>query len=322
MNTISVILGHIHSIIYAKTPNKMWLRLLFVLAILLFAVMWYKKNRPESGASTIEKEGFEQAGQFVLKKNDDKYDDFYADVYDLLMKPDKRALYETTKVVEMTQPSKPHSVFLDVGSGTGHLVNLLQKRGYRVYGIDKSPAMVSKCEANFPKSEVKCGDVIDPMAFEHNTFTHILCCGFTVYHFENKVEFFRNCYHWLMSNGYLILHLVDRNKFDTIVPAAKPKMMVKPQTAVDKRITISGMNFDHFSYKLDYDIASSVVQMKETFTNNDGKIRQNEQTLYMDNIESILHNAQMSGFIVHSLTNMSAFEGDDHQYLYVLEKIM
>jgi hypothetical protein len=51
----------LNSIIYAKTPNKMWLRLLFVLAIVLILVILYNKNNPPA-----RQEGFEQNDRFVL----------------------------------------------------------------------------------------------------------------------------------------------------------------------------------------------------------------------------------------------------------------
>jgi len=306
------------SILFAKSPSKQWLRLLIVLAIVL--LVWYYFHAPSKTA--IEQEGFEQDQQFVLKRGDNAMDDFYASQYDVLMLPEKRTTYEIEKIVEMTQPSAEHSVFLDVGSKTGHLVEKFRKKGYQIYGIDKSDAMVKKSEIAFPKCEFKCGNAeTNPMEFEHNTFTHILCCGFSIYSVENKTQFFRNCYHWLMANGYLILHLVEPDKFDPITPCVKDSVLANPQDYSDTRIITSEIDLDGIIYKSEYDFSKLPVVNKETFTDKTTqKIRQNEQYMYMENRDTILTMAKLAGFIVRGYADK--YNGEYYQYLYVLERMM
>jgi ubiquinone/menaquinone biosynthesis C-methylase UbiE len=315
---MSGIFEYVKSIVLAKTPNKKWLRLLIAIGIVAVIVMLFRKT-----PSSEKTEGFEQAGYFALKQNDEVYDDFYARMYSDIMDCENRAEFEMTTVIDMTQPTKSNSVILDVGSGTGNLVEIFRKKGYRIYGIDKSQSMVDAQLSQFPKSETKCGNVVNPMEFEHNTFTHICCMGMTMYNFENKSMFFRNCYHWLMSNGYLILHLVDREQYDPTIIAAKPYGIDTPQKYTDARITDSNVDIGNVNYKSEYDFSSEKVAMKETFTDvATGKIRQNEQTLFMESRDKILMIAKMSGFIVHGQVNMTRYNGDSHQYIYVLEKIM
>jgi len=308
----------VHSIIYAKTPNKFWLRLVLILAIALLIVITYNKNNPPA-----RQEGFEQNDAFVVKQCEDIYDKFYTEKYDLIMKPQKRALFEINSVIEMTKPTY-NSVFLDVGSGTGHLVNVLQHKGYRVYGIDKSVDMVAKSEKTFPDGEITVGDVLNPMAFEHNTFSHILCMGSTIYELSDKEAFFKNCYYWLVPNGYLILHLVDRDKFDPIIPVAKNTMFRNPQSYMKSRITNSDIDFSEFSYSADYVFPkdNTKVIVKEKFSDNIGNIRQNENVLHINPIENILQIAIRRGFIVHAKMNMSKYNGDENQYIYILERAM
>jgi SAM-dependent methyltransferase len=309
----------LNTIIYAKTPNKMWLRLLIILAVVLAIVILHNKTSPPA-----KQEGFEQNDAFVLKQNNDIYDKFYSEKYDLLMKPEKRALFETQTVIEMTKPTH-NSVFLDIGSGTGHLVNLLLHKGYRAYGIDKSQDMASKSEELFPNNEIVVDDVLKPMAFEHNTFSHILCMGGTIYEIKEKETFFKNCYYWLVPNGYLILHLVDKDRFDPIIPATKALLTNNNmQKYMKNRNTNSNMNFDTFSYSADYIFPKndSKVIVKEKFTDNIGHIRQNENTLHMNPVEQILQIAIRNGFIVHAKLNMSKYNGDENQYIYILERAM
>lgn len=315
---MSGIFEYLKSIIFAKTPNKKWLRLLIAIGIVVIVSMLSKKMTPSS-------EGFEQSGYFVLKNNGEIYDDFYSKMYSGIMDCENRAEFEMNSVTDITQPSKENSVILDIGSGTGHLVEIFRKKGYRIYGIDKSQAMIDAQSSQFPKCETKCGDVVNPMEFEHNTFTHVLCMGFTIYNFENKSVFFKNCYHWLMSNGYLILHLVDPDKYDSTVSSAKPSSIENPQKYMnaDVRITNSNIDIGNVNYKSEYDFSNEKVVMKETFTDIvSGKIRQNEQTLFMEKREKILTIAKLCGFIIHAQVNMTEYNGDTHQFIYVLEKIM
>jgi ubiquinone/menaquinone biosynthesis C-methylase UbiE len=315
---MSGIFEYVKSIIFAKTPNKKWLRLLIAIGIVAVLVILFRKTTPSE-----KTEGFDQTGYFALKQNDEVYDDFYARMYSNIMDCENRADFEMKTVIDMTQPSKSNSVILDVGSGTGDLVEIFRRKGYRIYGIDKSQSMVDAQLSQFPKSETKCGNAVNPMEFEHNTFTHILCMGFTIYNFENKSMFFKNCYHWLMSNGYLILHLVDREQYDPTIIAAKPYGIESPQKYADIRITDSNVDFGNVKYKSEYDFSSEKVTMKESFTDvATGKIRQNEQTLFMESRDKILMIAKMSGFIVHGQVNMTSYNGDPHQFIYVLEKIM
>ena len=126
-----------------------------------------------------------------------------------------------------------------------------------------------------------------------------------------------------MPNGYLILHLVDREKYDPTNLAGRPDFIKNPQLYSDNRITNSNIDFGNVNYKSEYDFSSERVEMKETMTDYiTGKIRQNEQTLFMESRNKILMIAKMLGFIIHAQMNMSDYNGDAYQFIYVLEKIM
>jgi hypothetical protein len=65
------------------------------------------------------------------------------------------------------------------------------------------------------------------------------------------------------------------------------------------------------------------VEFTETFTDNvTGKVRKNEQTLYMDSISNILKMANRAGFLFHGKVTMKECNQDDNQYLFVLERMM
>lgn len=269
----------------------------------------------------IKYEGFQQKDDFIVKTDDDIYDVFYAGVYDNLHKTKNRVNLELKYIIHMTQPSKTHSNFLDIGSGTGSFVNELNNYGYRAFGIDKSKDMVDYSQKKYAKIQTDKADAMETMLFEKNTFTHVICNYFTIYQIKDKMLFFRNCYHWITPGGYLILHLVDPNRFDTIIPAGKPLNIDSPQKYTNQRILDTYIELDDFKYKSKFNVDN--LSILETFTDHaKGKIRQNEQHLHMESKEMILGIAKMVGFILHGQMNYETITGDPYQYLIVLERPM
>jgi len=294
------------------------------LVLLLVVILSFKEypNRK------ISEEGFTQNEPFVLKQNDAIYDNFYVEVYDGITETEKRGQTYLKKIIDMTQPTVNNSIFLDIGSGTGYVVNELRDAGFKAYGIDKSEAMVEYANKKYPEWVTKQGDVMDSMYFEKSTFTHVLCTYFTIYQIEDKTTFFKNCYFWMKPNGYLILHLVDREKFDTIMPVGKPLLLNSPQKYADKRITDTIVEFDDFQYNSSYKFNTNkdkktTVVLNETFTDKHSKnIRQNEQTLYMKDTKTILNIATSAGFIMHGKADLGNEIGDEHQFIYILERTL
>lgn len=308
-------ISNLYSLFTTGFYRNIWLKLIVLFSILFIGIYIYKK------INTIPKtEGFSQNDNFILKTNNDIYDDFYGEIYDTIHKPELRVPYEIHKIIETTQ-ADDNSIFLDIGSGSGYVVNELNELGYDAYGVDKSFDMVRYSEDKYTNSIYKQGDVYDSMLFDKNIFSHILCLYYTIYQFKDKRTFFKNCYFWLKPGGYLIIHLVEPSKFDTTVPASKHILFGSPQNFYDERLTEHSIDFDSFKYKSSYifnDTNSDVV-FKETFTDTlTTKIRQNEQILYMENIESIVTIAKQNGFIAHGMFDLK----EEHQYLYIFERTL
>ena len=311
-------LQYLYSILTIGIFRKIWLKLLILLSIMLLLLFLYKKT-----GNSYRNEGFTQNQNFMLKYNDKIYDDFYAEVYDKINKPHTRTPYEINTIIKMTQVDNK-SNFLDVGSGTGYVVNELTELGYSAYGVDKSSAMVDYSSNKYPETLIKCGDVKDPMLYDKNVFSHVLCLYYTIYQFKNKIEFFKNSYFWIKPGGYLILHLVDRKKFDVNVPASKHVLFGSPQSFKDTRCTDSLVDFDGFKYKCSYKFHDSKeTTVTETFTDSlTGNVRQNEQTLYMEDIEDIISMTSYVGFIPHGKVDLKESSKDENQFLYVFERPM
>jgi SAM-dependent methyltransferase len=331
-------MNSIINIILSTNPNLFFLKLLVILGIILALVLIHKFTAPP----THKVEGFTQKEPFVLKRDQESFDTFYAEIYDELYDVPMRCKNELVQVLKNTEPSTNSSVFLDVGSGTGYVVNQLTEAGYETYGIDKSKAMVDYSNEKYPESEYKCGDVADSMAFEKSTFTHVLCTNFTFYLFEDKRAFLSNCYFWMKPNAYLIIHLVDYDKFNIYQPNATTPLANFPTFGQKPRTVDAMAEFYDYKYNASYRFPNhknsngtpNKVTYEEKFIDNDTKhVRQNEQTLYMDDIDSIIGLATKIGFSLKGKMNMAKVQkkpaihlqnpyADENQYLYIFERLM
>jgi SAM-dependent methyltransferase len=321
---------YIYNIISSNNPNLFFLKIILILAIVLLLIFLYRISEPPYSKKNKDQEGFQQDQPYVLKQNQQIYDEFFSEMYDGINNRDKICQRELYQIVKMTEPTVKNSVFLDVGSGTGTVVNELANAGYTVYGIDKSEAMNDYAETKYPDINIKTADVLDPLTYETGIFTHIMCLNFTIYELD-KPQFFRNCYYWMKPNSYLILHLVNPGKFSakkylkttgTFSSLLEPFM---PETNNADRKTTMSVDFADCSYEEKYEFSSnsSAVVFTQIFTDTVTKnIRQNEQSLKMEPIDEILKMAKQAGFIVHGKTGMKGCNGDENQYLYVLERTM
>ena len=229
--------------------------------------------------------------------------------------------YEIGEIIYSTKPPQ-QSILLDIGSGTGHHVNSFKKKGIDAQGIDISPAMVQQAQKLYPDAEFKVGDALDFMLYPESSFTHITCLYFTIYYIKDKIRFFQNCFDWLVPGGYMVLHLVNRDKFDPILPAADPLLVVSPQKYAKKRITNSLVKFNNFQYKANFELKKGEDKgiFTETFKDdNSQSVRQNIHTFYMETQKHILSLAKEVGFILLGKIDMVETQYE-YQYIYILEK--
>jgi SAM-dependent methyltransferase len=297
-------------------------KILYFLALCVSISFMYNYGKQKA-------EGFEQPKTNEFKTSYDIpeiYDDFYATIYDDLVFNKNKNDYEIGTWIKHTSPTID-SVVLDIGSGTGHHVSSLKAHGYKSVGIDVSPSMVKLAKETYPDLNFKIADALDSSIFKPDSFTHITCFYFTLYYIQNKKLFFQNCMKWLTPGGFLAVHIVNRDKFDPILPAGNPFTIVSPQKYAKKRITTTTVKFDEFEYKSNFDMKETIETedvpnaiMKETFKNNKtGNVRQNEHKLYMLTQAEILDIAKSVGFIIDSKIDMLECQYDS-QFVYILQK--
>lgn len=262
--------------------------------------------------------------KFTVKYGNDVYDEFYVSKYDQIFLNEKRNKFEIKEIIK----DKPERI-LDVGSGTGYTVNLLTKLKYKVVGIDKSKEMIKYSKNKYEECKFINKDILEYDNLDDEKYTHILCLGRTIYEISDKNKFFEVCNNLLDFNGYLILNLVNRDKFKPYVPSSNNKILFDPEK-YDKKIDQIIIKFDKNNefisrYELNnnnkdiYLPYSSYIEQFQNFENN--VVRKNEIYLYLPEIDKILKMAKENGFEVKRRVNMSNINYD-HEYLYFFKKTL
>ena len=299
--------------IYKKlNKSSMWTKVLLFLSVLLITLLITKTK------SNIE--GFTQSRDFILKTNDNLYDDFYCQIYDEILYDKTKNDFELREITRLYK-DEMKSV-LDVGSGTGRHVKSFSNMKIKAKGIDKSESMVKYSKQQYPGLDIQKADVMNNIIFSPSSFTHITCFYFTIYYIEDKGTFFSNCYNWLAPGGKLIIHMVNRDMFDPMLNLSVPVKIVSPQKHAKERLTKSVVKFNDFQYKSNFllDKENNKATFNETMKDDaTGNVRKNVHTLYMDTQKNILSLAKSVGFILEGKFDMIKCQYD-YQYLYILKK--
>ncbi len=311
----SLLLKYYKKLLKAYNKSSIWVKMFIITAIILVLIQRYNKYNPSV-------EGFSQMAEYIVKENDELYDDFYVKYYDDITRNKMRVDFEFDEICYTTKPDKEKSNILDIGCGTGNLVKKFVKKGYKVKGVDKSAAMVKKADEKHPSCDFIQEDALNAMNHPSNSFTHILCTYFTIYYIKDKLQFFNNAFNWLKPRGTMTLHLVNRDLFDPIVEGAKVLLLVDPQKYAKERITKSLIQFKNFKYTADFKLQKHKNQaiFDEKFKDaKTGKVRENKHTLHMGKQKDILGLAKSVGFILEGKIDMKNCMLEN-QYLYILRK--
>lgn len=300
--------------------NKMFKELLTISMIAL--VYYVYKDKVDDSDDLYKLEGFTQNDKYIFKNNNDCFDDFYISMYNTIYNNYKHFPLELEHIIKSTMPTN-NSVILDLCSRTGLFVNELNKYNYNAHGLENCNNMIEFSNKNYPKNNIIKGTITNPMTFNTNSFTHIICNNFNIYRFKDKGLMFRHCYYWLKPNGYFIVHLIDPYKFDTLMPVAKPTFYKNIQKKFKDRIKKSNVNFLGFNYHSELIFEDdNILKINEKFKDKQsGNVRQQERILYLDSLDNIEKLAQLNGFHLHSKAKMTRINGDKYQFIYIFEKI-
>jgi SAM-dependent methyltransferase len=148
----------------------------------------------------------------------------FADRYEIFDKdPYANAfIYGRKKFLEflfsfLMEKLKPESKILDVGSGTGYLVNALQAKGYQAVGIEPAAGMRVQSQKKYPQIEVHEGTVGE-LPYAGDTYDAVLAVEvFRYLETEDIIAGYRECLRVLKPGGYLIVTLVNRYSLDGFI---------------------------------------------------------------------------------------------------------
>ena len=301
--------------------------LVIVLAILVtnyVFMRWSLHHKRVSSLAAEDIEGFTNQGDgtdtnSLIIGTDLLFDDFYAKIYDQVVAGAQRQEAEVTLTmgwVKTIWPEVGHIQVLDVGCGTGGQVSAFTKLGVgKAVGIDRSESMITRGRSMHKGLDLRVGDAENigvAAAGEYNLCTSYY---FTFYYFQDRQQILRNFYQWLQPGGCLVLHLVNREKFDPILESASPFMAFSVQKYSKERVTHSKVSFDKFDYEANFDLDGSRGTFMETFTFADGRKRRQVHTLRMPTMAQIVSEVESVGFKYQQYIDMTGI-GYEYQYLF------
>ena len=112
----------------------------------------------------------------------------------------------------------------------------------------------------------------------------------------DKETVFRNLYFWIKPGGRLVVHVVNKHKFDPMLESASPWVGFSLQKYTTDRITESKVTFDKFDYSGKFDLTDPEAEFRETFRFKDGRVRRQKHTFHMPTITDIVKSAQAAGW--------------------------
>jgi len=303
---------------------RLWLIpiIILLLATLNYMGMILQERLMNPYAQISASEGFENeeeiAGSYPDSKgmvrwleNDELYDSFYASVYDHLTQGSVRTQAEIGLILhEWTKRGddiKDFSV-LDAGCGTGiACVSLAKMNVKSVVGVDKSAAMITQSKTRTlpqttladeqkEKIEWRTADLIDPSSSAGGEYTHAMLLYFTIYYFADKETIFRNLFFWVKPGGKLVIHVVNKHKFDPMLESSSPWLGFSLQKYSKERITRSEVVFNKFKYVGEFDLHDPAAEFRETMRFNNKMVRRQRHTFRMEDMKEIVGMATAAGW--------------------------
>ena len=320
---------------FAKLPllHKLFIILLIIIAVHLVK---YKQTTYEHYDDMTSGKRFES------KIDDEVFDNFYSKYYDNIHENKERDVAQLKIIINYAK-NKKFVKFLDIGCGTGYHVSVLDKMKYDVVGIDKSKTMIDAAKSKYADCNFNVGDILNNNLYDYSSFTHIICLNKTIYYIKDKDTFFDNCSLLLTSDGLLIIHLIDRDKFKPFIIYSNDKTVLynpeKHNNAITRNLIKINSNLEYVceyekndSYetnktseaneltKID-NLNNPYSYYKETFQNVEtNSVRKNIINLYMPTIEEILAIAKIRGFVVKDKQPLDIID-HNNEFLFILKKV-
>ena len=120
-----------NSIFINKSDDNKFFRELLLISFIAIIYYVYIKYVDDSEL-LYEKEGFSQNEDYVYKRNDEVFDEFYIEIMDELYKNNNSFPLEIEHIIKTTHPDR-NSKILHLSSNTGLYVNEFKKYNYNIF---------------------------------------------------------------------------------------------------------------------------------------------------------------------------------------------
>ena len=305
---------------------------IFLILLLLTTVFNTYNNKYEFNLLENYDNNNHNNSNYVKKYNLNIYDEYYSRYYDAIHLNKDRHKLELEHIINLSNKDN-NTKILDVGCGTGYSVKLFHDKKYDIVGLDQSKAMISKAQSNYPECEFVVNNILTNNILDYDSFSHILCLGKTFHEIKHKKKFFENCASLLSPNGFIVIHLVDRDKFKPYAISKKSKTLYNSEDygkIPKERIVKFDKNNEFYSkYKIhkdsynndNYDdTATPFASYNEKFTNFKlNKIRENQNHQYMIDTNTVINIAKSKDLKLHKKLDLKS-AGHENEYLYVFKK--
>jgi len=283
-----------------------------LLLLLQSVYTWYKGR-----------EGFEGQTKF----HESPYDSEYAGISKQLWHPYEKLQFESVSFQDIALADWPVASVkvVDLACGVAPQACWFKNLGVEYTGADSSSDMLEKARKDCPSAKFKKCDITQAACFPLKSFSHAFILGFSIYEFANPKIVFDNANAWLQPGGYLVVHMVDPDKYDALLDLASPFAAFSLQKYSSERQTKSEIYFNDFKYigelkkKPDEDDAVFAETMVY-FDPADGiKYREQKHDWYMPSVERMIEIAKTSGFRLKEKVHLVAC-AKEYQYLVYFTK--
>ena len=248
----------------------------------------------------------------------------YSDIYDLLMSyKEGIIIYQCDDVCDRARMDHFRTVqILDIGCGTGRHVCEFGK-DYSTLGLDISEDMLTLAKQKnerFAKTRLLLGDMHTKEIIRSHFCTHITFFYFSFYYSANPKQVLDNCKQWLVEDGYLVLELVDRDKFDPVLEPANPFPLLSIQNYSSVRKTTSDIYFNDMTYHSDFIVHNEDICYFQEKLEFPTQSIENQHILYLPSLVKTMNLLEECGFTLQHTTHLSEINYNYHYLCYFQKK--
>jgi ubiquinone/menaquinone biosynthesis C-methylase UbiE len=279
---------------------------------------------------TSSREGFED-GTSVMLEEPEKYNDaLYASIYKSLWHSQDKLQYEEVSMQDIIFAEWPVATVkvLDLACGVAPHACWFKNLGVEYTGVDTSADMLEQARKDCPASKFQKGDITSASLFAPKTYSHTCLFGFAIYCFPNSKAVFDNAYLWTQPGGFMVVHMVEPDKYDPILDLSTPFAAFSLQKYSFERQTKSEIFFDQFKYtgtfhkkKNEDDATFDEVLTFYDAASSPGKVKYREQKQHwtMPSIERLTEIAKTSGWRFKEKVHLVSCS-KEYQYLVYFTK--